>query len=644
MKKIFFVALSCLLAVVSIAQVQETVTINVNGNRNKQIAVDGRYYTINNVSASGEKDVVISDLANGQHTLQVVRTNPNNNRTTTTNTTFTLREGYDLNITVNGNGAVTTTEKRSGRNTGTAITTAAFNKLYAATQQRTSSASRATFLENEFVNTNKLFTSSQASQLIKLVNSESLRLALAKNAYTRVTDRQNYSVVSNLLISSSSRASLETYIASVPVDDDDDDVADAGTPMSNERFQTIYREVSAEYSATDKNYYLVNFFGKDYNYYTSYQARQLIQLVPTEAERFHLAKLAYRGTTDRENYNQVVQLLSSSYNRSQLSTYMATFDQSNPILAMSSTQFNTLYQSIYRQSSTSSRYTAISNAFTTTGYYFTTAQAKQLIQLVNNESSRLLLSKTAYKVLVDRTNYRVLNDLLTSQANRNDFEDYVYSYENYGSGTGAGMAMTDAEFKTIYNNIAGSWSSSSRYNAVSTAFENSNNYFSTTQARQLLLLISSETERLALAKQGFDNIVDQNNYAAMSDLFANSSNSNEWARYATQFDGGVYVKTPMTDSEFSTLYRSVQFTFGIGAKMSSLTEIFNKETNYFTVAQAKQLIQLVSAESNRLELAKLAYANLTNPENYTELYTVFSSQSSKDEFNAFVGSNAYLNK
>ena len=107
-----------------------------------------------------------------------------------------------------------------------------------------------------------------------------------------------------------------------------------------------------------------------------------------------------------------------------------------------------------------------------------------------------------------------------------------------------------------------------------------------------------------------------------------------------QNGGSTTVKIAMPESTFKDMYRQVQMTFGFGAKYSELTKIFNTETNYFTVAQAKQLIQLVSSESNRLELAKSSYNNIVDPVNFSQLYDIFSSQSSKNELAAYVSSNA----
>ena len=75
--------------------------------------------------------------------------------------------------------------------------------------------------------------------------------------------------------------------------------------------------------------------------------------------------------------------------------------------------------------------------------------------------------------------------------------------------------------------------------------------------------------------------------------------------------------------------------------MSDLTDIFNNEGYYFTVAQAKQLIGLVSSESNRLQLAKSAYNNITDPDNFSLMYDLLSSQSSKNELSTYVNSYSY---
>jgi hypothetical protein len=616
-------------------------------------------FTIDNTTSTGEQTFQLTDLSNGQHQLQIYRNYSN----TPTTTTFTLREGYDMAITISSNGSVSQTETRArsgnwgnnGNNdwrSNRPMSTSAFNTLYNATKAKTSSTARTNYLSTQFEVQNRMLTSTQAKQLISLVNSESLRLRLAKEVYPKITDHNNFSVVVNLLKSSANRSELNSYVANLDLNETETTNA-AYTAMTTTKFNQVYREVAAETSVADRTYYLTNFFNKDFNYYTSAQVRQLLMLVNSETERFNLAKEAYRGITDRDNYyNEIYPVLSSSYNRSDLRTYITNYDQNNQNsntntrVAMTSTAFNTLYQNIYYQSS-GNRYNAINTALTTSGNYFTSAQARQMIQLITDENSKLALAKIAYPTLVDRTNYTVFNDLFTYQSTRNDFATFVNNYNNgvITNTPTTGMAMADADFNTLYRNINNAWTASNKFTQASSAFQSTTNRFTTTQVRQILMLITTESDKLSLAKMAYDNLVDQYNYAQLGDVFSSTENRTEWNRYIMDIQNGgtgVTYRTAMSESEYNSLSRSVQLTFGFGAKQSALTDIFNKETNYFTTAQIKELIRMVSNESNRLELAKLAYNNAVDPANYTNLYDLFSSQTTKDELNAYISANANI--
>lgn len=540
--KTILISLALLIAYsAAFSQALSTVTINATGNRNRQILVDNNSYTIDNTTTTDVKELVIPNIAPGQHTLELIRNNANSNRQST-KTSFTLREGYDLTITIASNGSISTSEKRTawqGNNGNRPLTTSQFNKLYTATKAKTSSAARATFLENEFNASARPMTAAQASQLIQLVNSESSRLKLARLSYARVSDRQNFNVVANLLNSTINRNELNNYIATIDTNNETGDTNNTTSAIDDAKFKIIYNEILAEPTVADRTYYLSNFFSRDFNYYTSAQAKQFIELVSGEQDRFTLAKAAYRGVTDRENYSIVYPLLSSSANRSALQAHINNLDNASPRVAMSPVNFDKLYNSAYNSNSSTARYTVINKAFTTAGNYFTVAQAKKLIPLVSGESNRLQLAKTSYKVLVDRSNYLQFNDFLSTTASRNDFGNYVNNYDN---------------------------------SSVSTT-----------------------------------------------------------------------VKIAMPESTFTTLYNQVRLTFGLGAKYSALADIFNNETNYFTVAQARQLIQLVSSENNRLELAKSSYNNITDPANFTQLYDLLSTQASRNELAAYVNSNASNN-
>ncbi len=505
-----------LLLIGQVSYQQSSVTIKTTGNRNKQLIVDNKTYTINNTSTTSVSEITIPDVAAGQHTLELIRNSQYSTTNSSSKSYFVTRTGYDLELSIAANGSISTTETRVGNwgNGGRGqLSATAYSNLLAKVKAKRSATERSAIIESHLTTSNKKMTAAQASELIKLVNSESLRLKLAKLSYSKISDTEKFSLVSNLLNSTANRTALNDYIATV-----DNNPTDTEVALTTAEFNLIYQEVVAEPTALDKLYYLTNFFDRETNFYTAAQANQLLSLINNQTDKNTLISKAYRGVTDKQNFS-------------------------------------------------------------------------------------------------------------------------------YNGGSTINTPMTDATFTTLYNNIKNAYSNTTRYNLLSNALNSTTNYFTTYQARQLLTLVSSENDRLAFAKNAWNNITDQNNFSQLYDLFSSTSNRNDLILYVNTMQNGNTgtVKVAMSETDYNTLYRNVQYNFGIGAKYSSLTEIFNTETNYFTVAQTKKLIQLVSSESNRLELAKLSYNNITDPGNFPQLYDIFTSQASKNELINYVNSIASLN-
>ena len=223
-------------------------------------------------------------------------------------------------------------------------------------------------------------------------------------------------------------------------------------------------------------------------------------------------------------------------------------------------------------------------------------------------------------------------DLLSFQSSRDELTSYINNYTD-GSGN---TSMSDADFTTLYNQIRNQWPVSTQMNSLRNAFNNSGNYFTSYQASKLIEIVVAESNRLELAKLSYRSITDRNNFSQVYNLLSYQSSKDELTAYINNYGGGSGTKTPMSDSEFNTLYQNIQLQFLPGAKMSALTSAFNNNTYYFTCAQAKQLIVMVSLESNRLQLAKLAYRTITDRANFTQVYDVLNSQASRDELDAYV--------
>ena len=132
-------------------------------------------------------------------------------------------------------------------------------------------------------------------------------------------------------------------------------------------------------------------------------------------------------------------------------------------------------------------------------------------------------------------NVEQLFTLLNNQASKDELDLYIRNngYADADYTYIARAAMSDASYNSLYESIKRKWLPGSKFSAASNAFNTATNYFTTAQAKQIVSLLSSESNRLHLAKLAFDNIVDPNNFRNMYDLFSD----------AAQDELDVYIKT-----------------------------------------------------------------------------------------------------
>jgi len=540
MKTILISLISSIMAVSAIAQTISTVTINVRGNNNETIIIDGKEYAVNSdYTTNANTPIVVSNLQAGQHTLQIKRSNEVN----PSSTVFTTRTGYDLQITIAANGSVQSRE----------------------TKWRSD-------------NNNAQYT----------------------------------------------------------------------TPMSDADFTNLYNSVRRQWRSSSKTKLLSDAFASTSNYFTTAQASQLIQMINNQSDRFTLAKASYRGITDPVNFTQMYSLFNSQSYKDQLADYVSTYNVGSSSTAMTTARFNTIYKTAQRQPTTNSKVSYIYNIFTNTNNYLTVSQARQLVLLAPDETNRLYLAKVSYRSIIDKNSFSQMYTVLNNQASRNELSNFVNTSSDSNNPVYTKVAMKEADFNVLYRDVQNRYGLNAKMTALSEVFANENYYFTVAQAKQLIQLVSSESNRLELAMASYNNIVDQVNFNQLYDVLSSTASRNELENYVKGYQTTpgstspvVSTRTPMSASSFSALYDDVRSTFGLGAKMSRLTEIFDNETYYFTVAQAKQMIQLVSAESNRLQLAKSAYGNITDTENFNLMYDVLTSQSSKNELSSYVNTYSY---
>jgi hypothetical protein len=627
-----------------LAQTLSSATITVKGTRTDRIVLDGVTYDVGN-----NIPVVVANLQPGQHTLQLIRPNHVNDANDTRS--FFVRSGYDIQITVNNNGSISLKEIKIKPGTGqyrTPMPDAEFNVLYNNILKEWRNAARTTAVTNAISNTNNYFTTAQARQLIQLVNSQSNRLKLAKSVYPKITDAANFTQVYDLLNSQAARNDIALFVNNYNLNNPGHiGNVNTGLAMSDADFRVLYEEVQDDFGQASKVYTIGVYFSNPSHVFSSSQVRQLLTLVSGESDRLRLSKAGYARVADPTNYyNQVYTLLNSQSSRNDLAAYVRSYDVNNPgsATAMTTARFNILYREAQQKYPVSARVTYLSDLFANPANFYTTNQARQFVQLVTDETNRLYLAKLSYRGVTDKNNFVRMNDILGRQSSRDELAIHV---NNFNNGIGdppviVDIAMPETEFNALYRDVENRWGLGAKMSALTNIFNNANYNFSTAQAKRLIQLVSSETNRLELAKSSYDNIVDPANFTSLYDVLASQSSRDQLAAYVRSYSSDAgYTDTPMSETSYNALYNDIANDWGLFVKMSRLTDVFNSTTNYFTTAQAKKLIELVSSESNRLQLAKSSFDNITDPQNFRLIYDVLASQSSRNELAAYVNDHTY---
>lgn len=363
----------------------------------------------------------------------------------------------------------------------------------------------------------------------------------------------------------------------------------------------------------------------------------------------------------------------------------------NAAMAMSSTDFDHLAQSVRSKLMQSARIATLRTAFTVPDQFFSTDQISQLLAYVNSEPKRLELAKAAYARVVDSDNYRTLYELFSSESLKSEL-DFFLRNTTISPGAEASKSTppiskvdtttgaTDSQVQktkvnapsTVTNQEDDAYSgrtpvSNKTYNqllrkernqrtqqgkvaVLTSAFQREGSYFTTAQLRELLTPVTTEADRVTLAKLAYNRTADTANFKTLYDLFNDRYSQMEldhFIRYgnvgttATTSASSAYAnRVPISDATYSQLDLKVQFQLRQPDMVAEIKKAFSSN-HYFTAEQIRQWLNLVTAETDRLALAKLAYLRITDPTNFPSLYDLFAGEESREELERYVAANKY---
>jgi hypothetical protein len=245
MKTLFTLLLTGLTALSAFAaDVTGRITVSLNGNKEYQVLIDGKNYYANN------DRIFLNDVRAGRHTIEVFNVRNNYSRNNRNKVkpvyagSFTVRQQYDMNITVDRNGRVQFNEARSrydrnDRDRNDRDRDDRYNDRYDNRNNNegwygNNNYSRA-MSDNDFsqfvqrirsqwfgsgkLNTARdgisknYFTTAQVRQVIQLFSSEKDKLEIAKLAYRNTVDQRSFTQLYDLF-SRSGQNELEQYTRS----------------------------------------------------------------------------------------------------------------------------------------------------------------------------------------------------------------------------------------------------------------------------------------------------------------------------------------------------------------------------------------------------------------------------------------------
>lgn len=236
MKKISTLLFSSLFSLSLLAYDGSRLSIStVKNNMDLKIEVDGRRFNMQ------DNSITLSNLNEGYHTVKIFKDNRRNGngngfgfgkkQEVIYNTSVYLKRGFHLDITVNRFGKASVDERRIDRNDewydesddyddhvgggwdngyGNVMSTREFESVKEQIRKEWFETNRLT--STKVIIDKNNFTAQQVKEMVLLFGFENNKLEIAKYAYRKTVDKQNYFIINDAFTFSSSRDELARFI------------------------------------------------------------------------------------------------------------------------------------------------------------------------------------------------------------------------------------------------------------------------------------------------------------------------------------------------------------------------------------------------------------------------------------------------
>jgi hypothetical protein len=90
----------------------------------------------------------------------------------------------------------------------------------------------------------------------------------------------------------------------------------------------------------------------------------------------------------------------------------------------------------------------------------------------------------------------------------------------------------------------------------------------------------------------------------------------------------------VSEHSFNSMMQTLKREYSENSRVNLARQIIDR--NYFTTQQVRYMLQLFPFEHHKLDLAKYAYRNTTDQENYFSIYEVFTYSNSKEQLADYI--------
>ena len=425
--KTFLILLFTILNLTLAAQ-YSVLRIIVHPNKARVIQIDDKDYPADNLYRSSKSnEYTITDLQPGQHTIKIVSA-----RGDISEISFTLSSNYNMTIEVARKGTISISEQRNVEyetDPRIDMNNKDFLVLTQTLQGLEFNSQRELAVTEFFLNRGFHFSSSQIIELLQLLSGDSTKLKLAKLSYGSLIDPRTFDKIILVFGNVEDKKDLQRFMESkksllkVKV-----------INMSQSDFNRLKNLIDTEWLVVEKDKAIMNAFRKKGNHFTTQQARELIEMSGTEDARKLLAIASFSSVTDQENFTSILSLFGSQASKNDIAFYIFNTKsdkqsrQPNFVMPiMSSTEFSIVIDGIY-YANEDKRTQLLVNRFASPYSSFSATQIGELIQMIKDESNRLLLLKASYRVITNQDEFISLYDLLWTKASREALAVYQSTY------------------------------------------------------------------------------------------------------------------------------------------------------------------------------------------------------------------------